>query len=312
MSAQSTVVAIKNSLSKLLPADSLSPEDLEQCQDMFQQLEKCEITLDILTSTLIGTVVSKFKANEKVGASAKALVKKWKKIAKAGSAAPTTPSTPGKQKSDGKPSGGREERRESVSSAVTAAELEWAGLPPYRQTAAKKLHTFMLATKSALVKQGINAGAVEHMAVDRATEVEASMHSKLSNNKPEYLSKARSLCFNVKSNKALTTQILLGQITGDELVSMSSEQLASDEKRKEMEERAAKLLDTTRLDWERANEDKINEMCGIKGELLKASLFTCGRCKSTKTTSTQKQTRSADEPMTVFVLCMNCGKRWKC
>ncbi len=53
-------------------------------------------------------------------------------------------------------------------------------------------------------------------------------------------------------------------------------------------------------------------MCGIKGELLKASLFTCGRCKSIKTTSTQKQTRSADEPMTVFVLCMNCGNRWKC
>jgi hypothetical protein len=47
--------------------------------------------------------------------------------------------------------------------------------------------------------------------------------------------------------------------------------------------------------------DKINEMCGIKGELLQASLFTCGRCKSVKTTSTQKQTRSADEPMTVFV-----------
>jgi transcription elongation factor S-II len=45
---------------------------------------------------------------------------------------------------------------------------------------------------------------------------------------------------------------------------------------------------------------------------MTASLFTCGRCKSVKTTSTQKQTRSADEPMTVFVLCLNCGNRWKC
>lgn len=41
-------------------------------------------------------------------------------------------------------------------------------------------------------------------------------------------------------------------------------------------------------------------------------LFTCGRCKSQNTTYTQAQTRSSDEPMTVFVLCENCGNRWKC
>lgn len=41
-------------------------------------------------------------------------------------------------------------------------------------------------------------------------------------------------------------------------------------------------------------------------------LFTCGKCKSKKTTYYQMQTRSADEPMTTFVTCMNCDKRWKC
>jgi DNA-directed RNA polymerase subunit M/transcription elongation factor TFIIS len=41
-------------------------------------------------------------------------------------------------------------------------------------------------------------------------------------------------------------------------------------------------------------------------------LFVCGRCKSKKTTYYQLQTRSADEPMTVFVSCINCGKNWKC
>jgi transcription elongation factor S-II len=40
--------------------------------------------------------------------------------------------------------------------------------------------------------------------------------------------------------------------------------------------------------------------------------FKCGRCKSIKTTYFQMQTRSADEPMTVFVSCLNCGKNWKC
>jgi DNA-directed RNA polymerase subunit M/transcription elongation factor TFIIS len=41
-------------------------------------------------------------------------------------------------------------------------------------------------------------------------------------------------------------------------------------------------------------------------------LFTCGRCKSQKTTYYEMQTRSADEPMTVFVSCLNCEKNWKC
>jgi transcription elongation factor S-II len=41
-------------------------------------------------------------------------------------------------------------------------------------------------------------------------------------------------------------------------------------------------------------------------------LFTCRACKSKKCTYTQQQTRSADEPMTTFVTCLNCGKRWKC
>ena len=41
-------------------------------------------------------------------------------------------------------------------------------------------------------------------------------------------------------------------------------------------------------------------------------LFKCGRCKSKKTTYYQLQTRSADEPMTTFVSCLNCEKNWKC
>ena len=40
--------------------------------------------------------------------------------------------------------------------------------------------------------------------------------------------------------------------------------------------------------------------------------FKCHKCKSMKTTYTQAQTRSADEPMTTFVTCLNCDNRWKC
>ena len=40
--------------------------------------------------------------------------------------------------------------------------------------------------------------------------------------------------------------------------------------------------------------------------------FTCRKCKSKECTYYQMQTRSADEPMTIFINCINCGCRWKC
>ena len=40
--------------------------------------------------------------------------------------------------------------------------------------------------------------------------------------------------------------------------------------------------------------------------------FKCRKCHSTKCTYYQMQTRSADEPMTTFVNCLECGQRWKC
>ena len=40
--------------------------------------------------------------------------------------------------------------------------------------------------------------------------------------------------------------------------------------------------------------------------------FTCYKCRSKKCSYYQLQTRSADEPMTTFVTCLECGNRWKC
>jgi len=39
--------------------------------------------------------------------------------------------------------------------------------------------------------------------------------------------------------------------------------------------------------------------------------FTCGKCKKNECGFYEMQTRSADEPMTVFVNCVNCGNRWR-
>lgn len=38
--------------------------------------------------------------------------------------------------------------------------------------------------------------------------------------------------------------------------------------------------------------------------------FFCTRCHKRQATYYELQTRSADEPMTIFIQCVNCGKRW--
>lgn len=40
-------------------------------------------------------------------------------------------------------------------------------------------------------------------------------------------------------------------------------------------------------------------------------IFKCRKCNSKKTTYYQLQTRSADEPMTTYVTCLECDNHWK-
>lgn len=40
-------------------------------------------------------------------------------------------------------------------------------------------------------------------------------------------------------------------------------------------------------------------------------MFTCRKCKSKNCTYYELQTRSADEPATIFITCLDCGKNWR-
>ena len=41
------------------------------------------------------------------------------------------------------------------------------------------------------------------------------------------------------------------------------------------------------------------------------SMYTCKKCKSKRCTYYEMQTRSADEPATIFVTCLDCDKHWR-
>jgi len=67
--------------------------------------------------------------------------------------------------------------------------------------------------------------------------------------------------------------------------------------------------------------DRWNKMIDLKSKRDKnkfenniaasTDTYTCRKCKNNKCTYYQMQTRSADEPMTVYISCTICGNRWK-
>lgn len=62
---------------------------------------------------------------------------------------------------------------------------------------------------------------------------------------------------------------------------------------------------------ELAEKQFLREQRLLEGNKANATdQFFCGRCKMRQCTYYELQTRSADEPMTIFIQCVNCGKRW--
>jgi DNA-directed RNA polymerase subunit M/transcription elongation factor TFIIS len=64
--------------------------------------------------------------------------------------------------------------------------------------------------------------------------------------------------------------------------------------------------------WKPLIEEKNKkELNSNIAQVATTDAFTCSKCKSKKCTYYQLQTRSADEGITTFVTCLDCGKQWK-
>jgi DNA-directed RNA polymerase subunit M/transcription elongation factor TFIIS len=65
--------------------------------------------------------------------------------------------------------------------------------------------------------------------------------------------------------------------------------------------------------WLEALADKaVRDRCKCEQkQTAMTDTFTCRKCRSKECTYYQMQTRSADEPMTVFVTCLTCENRWR-
>lgn len=110
-----------------------------------------------------------------------------------------------------------------------------------------------------------------------------------------YIDRLRSIMMNLRRDKALLERVQSKKVKAHVVAFMTHQDMSPDKWQELIDEK--KIRDENRyapkLD---ANTDN----------------FTCRRCKSKRCSYYQLQTRSADEPMTTFVTCIDCGNRWKC
>ncbi|KAJ6395196.1 hypothetical protein OIU77_020456 [Salix suchowensis] len=131
-----------------------------------------------------------------------------------------------------------------------------------------------------------------------AVSVESEMFEKLGRSNGAQKLKYRSIMFNIKDpkNPDLRRKVLLGQVQPPRLVTMPPEEMASEQRKRENNQIKEKAL----FDCERSGKAEAT-----------TDQFKCGRCGQRKCTYYQMQTRSADEPMTTYVTCVNCNNHWK-
>lgn len=109
-----------------------------------------------------------------------------------------------------------------------------------------------------------------------------------------YMFRLKSILTNLKNNSKFREQILNNVYNDEELAFISHQE-----------------IDHSR--WDKLIQEKIQRdksMYEVQKKIN--SEFTCFKCKSNNCDYYQLQTRSADEPMTTFVSCLECGNRWKC
>lgn len=131
-----------------------------------------------------------------------------------------------------------------------------------------------------------------------AVLVETAMFEKWGKSTGAQKFKYRSIIFNIKDpqNPDFRRKVLLGDIEPHAITELTPEDMASDARQIQNEKIKEKAL----FNSQREGPPKAS-----------TNEFTCGRCKKKETTYYQLQTRSADEPMTTFVTCVNCNNRWK-
>jgi len=284
MSVEDEVLSIRKKLEKMAG----DGEDQSQAMDLLTALGNLDINLQVLTSTRIGMTVNalrKTSKDEEVIMRAKTLIKTWKKFV------PERDEKKDKDKMNSKDEGKKEASR--IEDKTPLPPKSTISGDSVRLSCQNLLLTAIKGDGTMPETEGILCDPQE-----LATALEEAIFSQNRSTNHKYKNQVRSRVFNLKDKKnpMLRESLLLGALTPAKLAVMTSEEMASDDVKKEREKFTKEAIDSAQL----------SQVQGTKTDLLK-----CGKCNKRNCTYNQIQTRSADEPMTTFVLCNECGNRWK-
>ncbi|NXP06565.1 TCEA2 protein, partial [Thinocorus orbignyianus] len=273
--------------------------------DLLKELKSMPMTLDLLQSTRIGMSVNalrKQSTDEEVIALAKSLIKSWKKLLDA-----SEEKSEEKKKSLSLPASSSKDtgnsrdqssnKRQEPPKTPTTPKITTFPPAPVTCDAVRNKCREMLTT--ALQADGECWGKPCCLWVDhRFLDCPVRIYQDVKNTDMKYKNRVRSRISNLKDSKnpELKKNVLCGVITPEQIAVMTSEEMASNEL-KEIRKAMTK--------------EAIREHQMAKTGGTQTDLFTCGKCKKKNCTYTQVQTRSSDEPMTTFVVCNECGNRWK-
>lgn len=267
-------------------------DDQTQALDLLKNLQELPITLEILQRTRIGMTVNslrKSSSDEEVITLAKVLIKSWKKLL---SGTPSSKEAPAKEP-EPKPSASAKQQQQQQSAATSRPNAKQTSFPADTTNAVRLKCRELLssALKCDDMPDGCNLDGL-------AAKIEECIYNEFGDTNMKYKNRVRSRVSNLKDsrNPALRLNVLHGAIDPERIARMSAEEMASDEM-KELRQRFTK---------ESINDHQMAVTGGTKTDLLK-----CGKCKKNNCTYNQVQTRSADEPMTTFCYCNECGHRWK-
>lgn len=134
----------------------------------------------------------------------------------------------------------------------------------------------------------------------KTVEIEEKLF-ELKKDESSYINRGLEIIHNIKdeNNVEFREKIVKGEITPEELCKMNALDMMSKEKKKEREIMVENKVNEDRSDW---NEKHATATEGV---------YKCRACGGTKTKQAEMQTRSADEPMTLYITCLNCGKTWR-
>ena len=132
-----------------------------------------------------------------------------------------------------------------------------------------------------------------------ATKIEVGLIKKYGKSSKDYSNRARSVLFNLRRSDEFKSKILCNAIEPETVALMDPKEMLDTELAKKREKMEKDIVDSKRSDYL------------IATAKIQDGMYTCKKCKGKKTTFYEQQTRSADEPMTVFVHCLDCDHKMK-